>query len=160
MLDKLNRNEQLVIGGGALLLIASFLPWHSVDTGFGTFTASGWDEGSTPWSILAVLIAAAMAVVAVLDKLTDVQIPDKLGNFTWTQLYFFGGIAVGALILIKLLDESSFLGYGFYIAVVAGAAVVAGGVMGFMQAQAGGAPSGPGSPPAAPPPPPPPPPPA
>ena len=54
---KLSPTEIAIMGGGALLLVASFLPWHSVSVPFfGTISRNGWEDPSTPWSILAVLV--------------------------------------------------------------------------------------------------------
>jgi hypothetical protein len=159
-MDKLTTNEKLVAGGGVLLLIASFLPWHRVCVDGGGFipdfcaSLNGWDEGSSPWIILAVLVGAAMATVVVLDKLTSVDLPAKLGSLSWSRVHLIGGIAVAALVLIKLLDESSYLSYGFYIGAVAAAALAAGGILMSRESPASGTSEfGGGMPPAAPPPP-------
>lgn len=162
-MDKLRQlavAEQATVGGAVLLLVASFLPWHRACIDFGVeelcFSANGWESPSTPWSILAVLIGLAMGTVIVLQKLAGVTLPERLGTLSWGQVHMTGGIAVAALIVIKLLDESSKLSYGFYLGLVATALLVYGGVMIGRGALASSIPPSPPPPPPPSPPPPPP----
>jgi hypothetical protein len=69
------------------------LPWYSIDIGpLGTFTRSGWQSPGSFWSILAILIGLAMAAVVILKGFTDMEIPEKLGNFTWPKILLGGGV--------------------------------------------------------------------
>jgi len=120
--------EKIIIIAGVLLFIVGFLPWYSVDLGpFGTFTRSGWQSPGAIWSILAIFIGLGMAGVVVLKRLAEVVIPDNVGGLSWPKIYFGGGVAAVAFVLIKLLNESSSMGFGFYVGIIAaGALAVAG----------------------------------
>ncbi len=56
------------------------------------------------------------------------QLPD-LGSITWGQAYVGGGAAALVLVIIKFLNESSHLSFGFYLGFLAAAALAAGGYL-------------------------------
>jgi len=123
--------EKIIIIAGVLLFTVGFLPWYSVDLGpFGTFTRSGWESPGAIWSILAVFIGLAMAGVVIVKGLTNVEIPDNVGGLSWPKILLGGGVAALAFVLIKLLNESSSMGFAFYLGIIAaGALAVAGFLM-------------------------------
>ncbi len=164
-MDKFNAmsiGEKGIVVAGALLLIASFLPWYRVDLGpFGDISRNGWQSPGAFWSMLAVFIGLAMAVAVGLKNFTDVALPDKPAGRTWAEVYLGGGALALLLVVIKFIAESSNLSYGFYIGFLATLALAAGGAMMFRDAGGvlpgiGGSGSSGGSPPASPPPSPPP----
>jgi len=127
----MSMGEKIIIIAGVLLFIVGFLPWYSVDLGpFGTFTRSGWESPGAIWSILAVFIGLAMAGVVIVKGLTNVEIPDNVGGLSWPKILLGGGVAALAFVLIKLLNESSSMGFAFYLGIIAaGALAVAGFLM-------------------------------
>ncbi|MCZ7535922.1 MAG: hypothetical protein M5T61_08380 [Acidimicrobiia bacterium] len=131
-LKDLTLGEKIVAAAGALLLIDSFLPWYSVDIGsaFGvsySYTRSGWQSPGALWSMLAVLLGVAMAAQVIVSKLGLAELPEKLGNFSWGQVHMFGGIAVLALVVIKFIGESDYVGFGMWIGFLCGAGLAFGG---------------------------------
>jgi hypothetical protein len=140
--------EKIIIIAGALLFIFGFLPWYSVDLGpFGDYTRSGWQSPGALWSILAILIALAMSVVVVLKGLTDVDIPDNVGGFSWAKIFLGGGVATLVLVIIKFINESSHLGFGFYLGFIAAVALAAAGFLMFREEAEGSPPPAPPTPP-------------
>lgn len=134
-MDKINEmstGEKLIAGGGIVLLIASFLPWYKVSGSvFGaslSYTRSGWESPGALFSILAVLIGLVMAGAVLGPKFGNMQLPD-LGSATWPQAYMGSGVAALALVIIKFLNESSSLSYGFFLGFLAALALAAGGYM-------------------------------
>ena len=69
-----------------------------------------------------------MAAQILVSKFTEAYIP-KLGSLSWPDAHRIAGIAVAALVLIKLLGKSSHLGFGFFIAIICAAALAYGGFM-------------------------------
>lgn len=130
-LKDLTLGEKIVAGAGVLLLIDSFLPWYSVDIksyGIGySYTRNGWQSPGSLFSLLAVLLGVAMAAQVIVTKLGLAELPDKLGNFSWGQVHMFAGIAALALIVIKYLNESSYVGIGMWIGFLCGAGLAFGG---------------------------------
>ena len=141
-MDKLNElslGEKLIGGGGILMLIASFLPWYSIDlgiAGFDSINRNGWQSPGAIWSILAVLIGVVMAVAAVAPKLANMRLPD-LGSITWGQALLALGALTVLLIFLKLIAESSYLSFGFFLGIIAAIALAAGGYLMYTEEKTG-----------------------
>lgn len=131
--------EKIIVVAGLVLFIDSFLPWYSVDLGpIGSFTQNGWENPGGVWSLLAVLISLAMVAAIVVRTFSPATLPDNVSGVTWPKIHLGGGIAVAVLVLIKLLNESSSLGFGFYIGIVCAAALAVGGVLMYREEMAAG----------------------
>ncbi len=129
--------EKIIIVAGLVLFIDGFLPWYSIDLGpLGDFTRNGWESPGAMWSILAVLVGLAMGAVVVLKGLTEVEIPDNVGGFTWPKIMLGGGVVALVFVVIKLLNESSSMGFGFYLGIICAAALAAGGGLMFREESA------------------------
>jgi hypothetical protein len=129
--------EKIIIIAGVVLFIDGFLPWYSVDLGpLGNFTRNGWESPGAIWSILAVLVGLAMGAVVVVKGLTETEVPDNVGGFSWPRIMLGGGVAALVLVLIKLLNESSHLGFGFYLGILCALALAGGGFLMFREEQA------------------------
>ena len=60
---KYSTNDWGVIGGGALVLLSSFLPWYGASSQFFSASVAGWSAGPTAFmSILLCLVAAGFIV--------------------------------------------------------------------------------------------------
>lgn len=126
----LSLGAKIIIIAGVVLFIDGFLPWYSIDLGpFGDFTRNGWQSPGAIWSILAIIIGLAMAVLVVLKDLTDVEIPDNVGGVSWPRIFLGGGVAALLLVVIKFINESSHLGFGFYLGILAAIALAAAGFL-------------------------------
>ena len=86
-------------GAGVLLLIFSFFPWWGLDSGLGiSYSESGWGGFL---ALLGLLIALAIVVVLILDKLTTVKLPEL--PMPMNQVYLIASIVSAALILLEFL---------------------------------------------------------
>lgn len=143
-LSKLTMGEKIVGGAGiALVLDLLLFPWHNIDIGIVSFSRSGIESPNGLWGVLAMLVAIAMVAVVVVTRFTSAKVPDL--PFPLGQGMFIGGIAVAALLFIKLVSETEFLGVGAYLGILLGGAMAYGGFL--YRKEAGDAPA---SPPASP----------
>jgi hypothetical protein len=146
-ISKMPLGEKIIVPAAAVLLIDSFLPWYhaSVDLGIlGSVSVnrSGWQSPGAIWSILALLAAVAMAVVIVLQRFTAVKLPALPQGLTWGRVHAgLAGVAVVS-VLIKLINHSSDLGFGFFIGIICVAAIAAGAGLIFTAEREGGGSSG------------------
>src|SRR3990172_1800076 len=123
----LSIGEKIIVIAGLVLFIDGFLPWYSVDLGpFGSVTRNGWESPGALWSMLAILIGLAMAGVVAVKISTEGGITENMGGFSWPKIFLGGGAAALLLVVIKFLNESSSLGFGFYLGFIAAAALAAG----------------------------------
>ena len=132
----LSIGEKIIIIAAIVLFIDGFLPWYSVSAEFAGFkvsaSANGWQSPGGIWSMLAILIGLAMGGVIVTKSLAkEGTIPDNISGITWPKIFLGGGVATLVLVLIKLLSESSSLGFGFYIGIIATAALAGAGFLMF-----------------------------
>jgi hypothetical protein len=135
--------EKIIIIAGVVLFIDGFLPWYSVsaDTVIGHVSATwnGWEAPGAIWSILAVFVGLAMVAAVVVRGLTDAEVPDNVGGVSWPRILLGGGVAAVLLVVIKLLNESSHLGFGFYLGILCALALAGGGFLMFREEQAAAA---------------------
>lgn len=134
--------EKIILIAGPLLLIDSFLPWYkvSVDFGFGKVSAnfSGWEDPGAIWSILATIIGVVMAVVVAVTRFTSVQMPALPAGVTWARVHLGLAALAGICILLKIVDESSHMTYGFFLGIILVGALIAGAFLMFQEEQQGG----------------------
>ena len=122
-MNDLKPSALAMLGGGVVLLLASFLDWQSL----GRFSANAWDRGLLGFFLL-VIAGVAIAVSAIGAFAPQVSLPDQILGFTMTQLVTALGVA-SFLMSFGLLFQFEGFQIGSILAVLASAAIVAGGVM-------------------------------
>lgn len=138
-LNKLSLGDRIVAAAGILLFIdLLFFPWHRVSVGIGpfraTFTSSGVEGPRAFLGWLALLLTVAVVAAVLVRRLTTAKLPDL--PIPWNQATFFATIAVEALLVIKLVSKTDFLGFGAWVALVLGAAMTYGGFLVAQQPEA------------------------
>jgi hypothetical protein len=144
--QKMPLGEKIIVPAAVVLLIDSFLPWYHVSVSLGILGSvsadrSGWQSPGAIWSILAMLLGLVMAAVIVVSRFTTVQMPALPSGVTWARVQLGLGIAAAVCVLLKIIDHSGNMGFGFYIGIICVAALVAGGGLLF-QTEREGAPGG------------------
>lgn len=124
---KLTVGEIVIVAGGAVALVASFLPWYEA----GDDSASAWSSGLFPLATLVPILGTIMAVQVLLDRVTGAALPRRLGDFTWEQIHLVAAVVAAVLVFCYLVVDRGGvdLGIGFYLVMLAAAALVAGAVM-------------------------------
>ncbi len=143
MVDKfkaLGLGEKIILVAALVLFIDGFLPWYSVDLGpFGSFNRSGWQSPGAILSIFAVLIGLAMAGVILVKNLAkEGTIPANVGGITWPKIYLGAGGVAALFVVIKLLNHSGNLSFGFFLGIICVAALAAGGFLMYKDEMAAG----------------------
>jgi hypothetical protein len=117
-LNKLSLGRKLVLGGGLLLFIDTFLPWQKVSIGPVSATANGWHGF---WGVLLGLMTIAIVLWAgakAFGVALPAVVPDGLAT-----------LALGALIalfaILKTVTES-YRGWASYVGIILGIAIAAG----------------------------------
>lgn len=140
-MDKINElslGEKLIAGAGILLLLDSFiLPWYDVDTIIGSITRNGWESPGAIWSILAVLVGLVLAVAVLGPKFGNMQLPALPNNVTLGQFFLGGGALAFAFLVIKFINESDYIGIGFWLGFLLTAALAAGGYLMYTEEKTG-----------------------
>src|SRR4051812_23845302 len=132
------------------MFIGVFLPWLGVDVCiFGSCASASVNgfhyffQGTIPW-----LLAIAVLAVMILRKFVpNVNLPDKVGQFTWNQVTLAASALAAVLVLLRLLtgDSGADRKIGLFLSSLGVIAMVVGSFLKFQAGEedAGAAPSGP-----------------
>ena len=125
----LTRSQQIVLGGGVVLIISSFLPWYGA---FG-YSINAWDSQFWAWG--GVLFGVAAAAVVALDVFSGVR--SAVGRWGMAQLALILAVIGFVLVLVRLVTESRAVDFGLYIGLAATAAMAYGAFAGWRDSGAG-----------------------
>jgi hypothetical protein len=129
-LKKLTPGEITTAVSGVVLLVFSFFHWYSVDLGpFGTYSRNGWQSPDSFWSIIAILIGIVLAAHVITEKLTGVDLPERLGSVGWGVVHLAGGVVAFLFILFKWLTNTDYVAFGLYVSLIAAAGLAVGGYL-------------------------------
>ncbi|MCK9250483.1 MAG: hypothetical protein M0P31_16095 [Solirubrobacteraceae bacterium] len=111
-LEALPLHRQIILGSGALLLVASFLPWYKFSAGSFSSSASGWHQlGTIAWLFLIVALIAEGARVARVSPLQERQ-----ADLATTALG--GGVLLFGVIFVIQRVSDGHLGIGFFLGLI------------------------------------------
>jgi hypothetical protein len=126
---KLSNGMKMALVGGAVLVVALFLPWYGV---FG-FNITAFDSGFFAWG--GSLLAIAGAVILLLKELGTTEV--SIGDFKTEQV----AVALGGLgfvfIVLRFLTQTELAKFGLFVAILASAAVAFGAFMAMKDAGLG-----------------------
>lgn len=141
MLDKLARSEQVIAISAIVLLIASFLPWFSIDLGPFSVDANGWDVGFL-WAGIPVILGLVMLAHVLVSKLSpDTKLPDL--PVSWAQVHLGAGALAALLVVLKLLigEDGVDRSFGLILATLAALGLAYGGFLYYREHQGDVAPT-------------------
>jgi hypothetical protein len=132
--------EKAAAAGSALLIIFSFFPWYKISfEGFeelgisgGSVSANALEAPGAIWGIIAFFAAIAMLIAILGPKFANLQLP-ALGGVTWGQAFLGLGALALLCVIIKFVNESSYLSIGFYLGFLAALAMAGGGYLLFAE---------------------------
>ena len=127
---KITQGERIVLIVGVLLIIdLLFFPWHKIDLGGGLVgvdvTRTGIQSPNSFYGVIALLITVVMVGQIIAAKLANATLPAM--PVSWGQVHLIAGIVVLVVLLIKLIVETDFLGFGAYLGILLAAALAFGG---------------------------------
>lgn len=133
---RLSTLDWLIVGGGAVVLLSTFMPWYGVDVGPFSASVSGWSSGFLGWFGALLLILAAVYVAL---RRSDVALPEM----PVTPAVVAAGLSlIGVLFVVwrwATLPRAHTLGravdygprFGIWLALLAGIVETVGAVMQF-----------------------------
>jgi hypothetical protein len=138
---KLSTANLIIIIGGAVMLIASFLPFNKFSTASfdvggvhvgGTVTYNAWSSHYFLIATIPALLGIVMAVqVAVVAFASGVKLPDTVLGFSWNQIHLIFAFQATIMMLAFLLQSTSPLdkGFGLFLMLLAAIALLVGAVL-------------------------------
>ncbi len=133
---KLTPANTVILIAGAVMLIASFLPFYE----FSLPAIAGGDQNFSAWSTdaflfgiatLVVLFGVVMALHVALTTFANVSLPDRVLGFTWDQVHVALGFQATVMMLAFLVRDKGLFdfGVGFFLMLLAAIALLVGAVM-------------------------------
>jgi len=118
----------IVIAGAALLVVLFALPWHHYAisvTGAGSFALdrNGVQSPDERLGIAAAIVAGVLVALAGLTLLSPPVVRERLARAD--VVAWFGGPLLMALLGLKVLKNTNYLGIGAWVSVVLGVVVAA-----------------------------------
>lgn len=140
MNGKLSTSGIVIVAAGALLLVASFLHVFESD--------SAWSSGSFPLLTLPALLGVVMAAQVLVSAFASgVRMPDRVLDFSWTQVHVLLGIWAALMMVCFLVGEagvsargasiSPSKGIGFWLMLIGAIALAVGAVLRTQERPAG-----------------------
>ena len=125
--SRLTMGDRIVLGAGTLLILdLLFFPWHNISVGgILDVNRTGVQSPNGFYGVLALLLVVVMVAQVVVSKLTGAKLPEI--PLPWSRVHLIAGVAVLALLLLKLLVETDFLGFGAFLGLILAAALAFGG---------------------------------
>lgn len=124
MEKKLTQAEWVIVVGGVVAFLASFLPWEDTNG----FSVNAWDEAAFPTYTWVGIFGLLMAVAILLRTFTNVSLPENVLGFTWLQVNFILAM-FAVLIAASFLIAGDYFGFGFWLSLLAAIVLMVGAVM-------------------------------
>jgi hypothetical protein len=137
--------QYVALGACGVLLVASFLDWLSISEGdpfSGRSESFGWNAWSDTLGIslfptwtLPALLGLGVGGLLCVRLFSQVQLPDRILNFTWPQLGMVAGLWAFLNTFSFLMfemgtgDDSMSRGIGLWLSILASIALLAGSAM-------------------------------
>lgn len=123
--SRVTAGDKLVVGAGILLLVdLLFLPWHQVFS----FSTTAVEAPGGWWGTLAALLTLAIVVITAVRRLSAASLPALPRPIGEVNLA--ANATVLALLVIKLVLDLDFLGFGSYLGILLAATMTAGALLG------------------------------
>jgi hypothetical protein len=122
--EKLSREDAMVLGGGVLLFIGLLaFPWYSV----GGFSFAATDSPYSIWGVLALILTIAVVLDLALARFSPATaIPTTQFGRDWTRAGVVGLVVL--FLFIKFIAHVGSFGWGFFFDLVLLAVVAVGAV--------------------------------
>ena len=124
-------SQKIMLPAGVLLaLVLLIAPWHNVDTGFGSVSFQATESPNGFWGLIALILTIGLVAVGVMKAFGLGSLPEEVNGQSMERLLFLLSVVVLAFLLIKLVAETDFLGWGAWVALLLAAAQAYGGFEG------------------------------
>jgi hypothetical protein len=129
---KLSPANIVILAGGVVILIGSFLGFYKLDLGpIGSKNYSAWSTSQFMIATLPALLGVVMAAQVTLAAFANVNIPDRVLGLTWDQIHLALGFQIAIMMIAFLIRSNPYgsFGIGFWFMLLAAIALLVGAIM-------------------------------
>ena len=120
--QKLDRRFQLMLPSGPILfLFLIFAPWHQFGSESWGISQSALQAPNALLGIVALLALAISLLISFAQALESDKLPESPQGKTWEEVLFIVNAVMLAALLLNLVLETSFLAWGAWACIIAGA---------------------------------------
>ena len=120
--QNLDRRFQLMLPSGPILLILLiFAPWHQFGSGPYGISSSALQAPNALLGIVALLTVVISLLISFAQVLGSDKLPESPQGKSWEEVVFIVNAILLASLLLKLILETSWLGWGAWGCIIAGA---------------------------------------
>jgi hypothetical protein len=126
----------VILASGAIMLIATFLPFYKVPLPDQTVTFDAWDRGLFLIATLPALLGVVMALQIGLEAFGGITMPNRILGLTWDQFHIVLAFQSALLMLTRLAQArptlvvvTFTLGAGFWLMMICAGGLVVGALM-------------------------------
>ena len=121
--------EIIMMAGGGVNLIFSFLSFYEVSFAGHSSGTSAWGTGLFPVATIIPFFGVLVALSIVLTKFANVKLPEPLIGFTIKQIRLVLSFFAAFLMLCFLVQDKPGTGIGFWFLFLGSAALLTGAIM-------------------------------
>ena len=126
MKNQPTRAEIVLMGGGAVTVLFSFLAFYSA----GSVSVNAWETGLFPITTYPALAGLISGGIIALRRFARVGFSGRAGNFAWPQVHQLLGLFAGLIMAGYLIRaRSAGFGIGFWGMLAGTAALIVGAAM-------------------------------
>ena len=129
---KISTANLVILVAGAVMLIASFLAFHTFSLGDVSSSSNAWSRGYFLIATIPALLGTVMAAQVALETYApQVSLPDHVLGFTWTQVHLVFGLQATIMMLAFLIQNVSPFGrgIGLFLMLISAIALLVGAVL-------------------------------
>ena len=128
MKSKPSPAEIVTMAGAAATLVFSFLAFFTAP--FSSASLNAWDRSLFPIATYVTFAGVISGGVIALRRFANVNLPPRVGSFTWEQLHLLLGILAGLIMGGYLLSDNGLdFGIGFWGMLFGSVALIVGAIM-------------------------------
>ncbi len=120
--QNLERRFQLMLPTAPILLLfLIFAPWHQFGEGSWGLSQSAIQAPNALLGVIALLAVVISMLISFAQALGSDKLPESPQGKSWEEVLFLVGAVMMGALLLKLILETSFLGWGAWTCIIAAA---------------------------------------
>lgn len=119
----------VMMAAGAVVFVASFMPFYESDDGFASVSANAWDKGLFPLASFVAIIGVVLGILSAVRAFGNVKLPERILTLDIKQQGFVLAFAATVIMIGYLLADTPPKAGGFWLSILATFGLAVGSIM-------------------------------